>query len=198
MNPEETLWGWFWPGLSTDYIFPHHLPLPGDWDNSVGLQESVSAQTPCLTVFRVFGCFPFPRAQCSSLCGRTWGITTGYTCGGAALSLVQSWLHLHSVGSRSENAQGIMALYCGNCLQKSLISFDSRNWAVLLLVAFLFSLPPSTHHSINHICNSLQITGPLTLLLTTVITSSWLPTMKHHVVILPLLFQCSVVPIVQF
>lgn len=96
--------------------------------------------------------------------------------------------------------QGDMAFYWGNCPPSfyhwSLISFDATNWVVSWLVALLFC--PQGHCVLLTISAAQQISGLLTLPLTTIIMSSWLLTTKCHIVILPLLFKCSIVPIAQF
>ena len=100
-----------------------------------------------------------------------------------------------------KSGQGIMAFYWGNCLQSLYhpplfvclfvcLFFDGTMSSILVGCSSI--LPPETLCSINHLDNSLQISGPLTLLLTTVITSSWLLTIKYHIMILPLWFQCFI------
>lgn len=51
--------------------FPLYLLLPEDCDKSLGLWVLMSIQILCPAVLKIVGCFPFLRAQCNSLWGRT-------------------------------------------------------------------------------------------------------------------------------
>ena len=114
--------------------------------------------------------------------------------------LVGAWLSLHSVDSRSKKWTRNHGFLLGQLPSISLSStfvclfvclfFDGTMSSILVGCSSI--LPPETLCSINHLDNSLQISGPLTLLLTTVITSSWLLTIKYHIMILPLWFQCFI------
>lgn len=88
---------------STDHMFPLYLLLPEDCDKSLGLWVSMSIQILCPAVLKIVGCFPFLRAQCNSLWGRTQ-IIIGYTCHSIVGSpLVRTWIFIHSVESRSKS-----------------------------------------------------------------------------------------------
>lgn len=138
---------------STDHMFPLYLLLPGDRDKSLGLWVSMPIQILCPAALKIVGCFPFLRAQCNSLWGRTQRTIIGYTCHGVVGSpLVGTRIFIHLVESRSKSWTRNHGFLLGQLPLISLsFTFDFfwflclfcccwTNGVVFLLVALLFFL----------------------------------------------------------
>lgn len=157
---------------STDHMFPLYLLLPEDCDKSLGLWVSMSIQILCPAVLKIVGYFPFLRAQCNSLWGRTQRTIIGYTCHSIVGSpLVRTWIFIHSVESRSKSWTRNHGFLLGQ-LPRFLYHSPLIFWFFCIFLLYKLSSilfgcssisPLGTLCSLNHLDNALQISGPLTL-----------------------------------